>query len=316
MSRSGHNKALGRKRKKLSFKLILSALFAVVVLLYFLHYEEIIKLPEWFTGENDDLFDPPKDGSAQVYFIDVGQGDCELIVSDDGSTVLIDSGEEEYSPVVLRYLGSLGIDHLDFIIATHPHSDHIGGLADIITNIDSVENVIMPKIPNEFIPTSYCYEDFLEAILNKGCKAKYAESETFSLGSGNFEITVPEYSGENLNNYSLITKFTFGDIKFLMCGDLEWEMEQKIRKSGFDASADVYKLSHHGSSTSNQVLWLAAISPEYFVCECGAGNSYGHPHKEVLQTIDDLGGTLLRTDLNGSIVFETDGRNISYKTEK
>ena len=307
-----------RKNRKriITPKRVMIFAFAIVVLLYYLHYERIITLPSWLEDEVFDPISPPAEGSAQVHFIDVGQGDCELIISDDGTTVLIDGGEEICSPDVASYLHRLGISRLDYIITSHPHSDHIGALPYVIRKTDEVGKVIMPKIPDEYVPTSTAYENLLKAISDKGCKAEYAEDKTISLGSGSMEIKVPDYDGDNLNDYSIIVKFTFGSRKFLFCGDLEWDMEQSIRKSGYDLSADVYKLSHHGSSTSNQILWLKAVSPDYCVCECGAGNNYGHPHSEVVQAVEDIGAVLLRTDINGTVVFETDGETLEYKTER
>ncbi len=297
-------------------KILFFAALGIVVLLFFLHGEGLIHLPEWFVGKDDYSPKKPTEGSAQVHFIDVGQGDCTLIISDDGKAMLIDAGEEEYGVRVVNYLAAIGVDRLDYIVCTHPHSDHIGGMKDVIDNIPDVGTVIIPKIPEEFTPTTASVENLLDAIEDKGCELKYAKEEILSFGGGTVSFILPDYHGDNLNNYSIVTKFVYKNRAFLMSGDLEWEMEQQIRKAGYDLGADVYKLAHHGSSTSNQVLWLAAISPKYCVCECGANNIYGHPHSEVVQTVDDLGIALYRTDLDGSVTFETDGESLDIYTEK
>lgn len=256
------------------------------------------------------------EGGAQVHFIDVGQGDCSLIISDDGSAMLIDCGEAEYSSDVLSYLRELGIKRLDYVLATHPHSDHMGGMADIISSDIEIGEFIMPLLPEDVIPTSRVYEKMLLALSDKDCKVSLAEDKTVDFGSGQLIFMTSDYFGSNLNNYSVTVKFCFKDTAFLFSGDAEEEIEKQLVLSGLDLSSDVYKVGHHGSNTSSSMLWLADVNPDYCVIECGSGNSYGHPDAEAVGRMRLFTDIILRTDINGSIVFVTDGENINYETSE
>lgn len=256
------------------------------------------------------------DGNAQVHFIDVGQGDCSLLIADDGETMLIDCGEAEYSATVLHYLDSLGISRLDYVLTTHPHSDHMGGMADIISSDKEIGMIIMPVVADDYIPTTKVYENLLDAIVDKGCTIHAAKTETFPFGSGELQFITTDYDGDNMNNYSTVVRFVFGDSEFLFSGDAESPIEKEILEAGYDLSADVYKVAHHGSSTSSCTQWVKAIDPDYCVIECGAGNSYGHPHSETVALLREYTDCILRTDINGNIVFITDGKEISYECSK
>lgn len=309
----------GRSSRRLKrLKKLLIFAFAACALLLYLNSKGIINLPE--LPFNSVFRKCPEivvpEGSAQVHYIDVGQGDCSLIISDDGSAMLIDCGEREYSGRVLGYLDSLGVRRLDYVLVSHPHSDHMGGMADIISSDIDIGTFIMPRVPDEYIPTSTVYEKMLEALEDKGCAVRALKTEDFSLGSGKIELIAPEYSGDNMNNYSAITRFTFGKNSFLFSGDAEQKIEKQILSAGYDVGADVYKAGHHGSSTSSCFDWVAAIDPDYCIIECGAGNSYGHPHEETIELLSLYTDKILRTDINGNIVFITDGESLSYETEK
>lgn len=301
-------KKRGGKLKWFLILLIIAAAFA-----FYLHDQGKITLPAWIAGEPPE---PIPEGSAQVHFIDVGQGDCELIIADDGTTVLIDSGEYDYASTVLGYLEDHGITRLDYIVVSHPHTDHMGGMATIIRDIPEVGTFIMPRVADDFIPTTTAYEKMLEALEKKGCEVRMARTEEIDIGSGKLKLITADYSGDNMNNYSVVVKYSLNDTAFLFSGDLEADMEKQLLNAGHDLTADVYKLAHHGSTTSNSALWLTAICPDYCVCECGANNSYGHPHREIVTAVRDYTDILLRTDINGNIVFTTDGANITYKCSK
>ena len=308
-SKSVKKKPFLKKALRFLIILLIVALIAYAAV-YILSEKGIITPPRWLFQDRPEI--PSSENAAEVHFIDVGQGDCSLIISDDGSTMLIDCGEEEYSADVLGYLDKLGITRLDCVLATHPHSDHIGGMADIISSEIEIGRFILPKIPDEFIPASYTYEKMLNALIDKGCEVTLAKSESFGLGSGTVEISVVDYNGENLNNYSPIVKFKFGERSFIFSGDAEAEIETAAVLAGLDLKADVYKVGHHGSTTSSNPLWVAAIDPLYCVIECGAGNSYGHPHSEVVELLHDYTDYILRTDVNGTVVLITDGKDIGF----
>lgn len=264
-----------------------------------------------------------KDADLSVHYIDVGQGDCSLIVYKD-ETVLIDAGEAEYGSTVADYISALGIEQLDYVVATHPHSDHIGGLAEIIDTFE-IGKVIAPKVSDEMTPTSVVYEDFLTSLKAKGLRLTAAKSgnvysladETVENDNTSFEILGPVRDDyDDLNNWSVVLKLTHGGTSFLFTGDAEKSAENDILDSGADLSADVLKAGHHGSSTSTGKKFLTAVDPEIAVIQCGIDNSYGHPHAEILDLFDENGVKYYRTDGCGSVVVYSDGNAVRALCEK
>lgn len=252
---------------------------------------------------------------SYVHFIDVGQGDCELIVADDGSAMLIDGGEKEYGSTVLEYLRDAGISRLDYVVATHPHSDHIGGLSSVISSEIEVSKVIMPYIPEEYIPTTKTFERLILAIDEAGAEAQYSQNQSFDFGGGEITIIQTEYSGDNYNNYSTLVRYQFDGVSFLFTGDLEATQEMQLVNAGTDISADVLKVGHHGSATSSCQKFLEAVNPVYCVIECD-GVSYNHPNPDVITRLKKNCETILRTDKNGNIVFTCRDGRISVEVEK
>lgn len=247
-----------------------------------------------------------------LHFIDVGQGDS-ILAESDGHFMLIDAGENDQGDTVVSYLTSAGVQTLDYVIGTHPHSDHIGGLDDVIRAF-SVEKVILPPIEH----TTKTFEDVLDAISEKGLKLTRPQAgDTYSLGKAAFTILAPigDY-GDDLNNWSVGLKLTLGNRSFVMCGDAETAAETDIVNSGLDLKADVLKAGHHGSRTSTSDAFLKAVSPSYAVIQCGEGNSYGHPHKETIEKLETAGIQILRTDQLGTITAWTDGTDLSWSFEK
>lgn len=268
-----------------------------------------------------------KSVNAVVSYIDIGQGDSELIES-GGYSILIDGGEKGSGDEIISYLEERGISKLDYVIASHPHSDHIGGLTDIMYSIINEESdieigtVVMSDLDDSVVPTTKVYTYFLEDIDKLGIDLKIVEEqEEISLASDNSMLTLipsPFTDDDNLNNESIVTVFRNGENTFLFTGDAEKEEEKALVETGAlnGIDADVYKAGHHGSSNASSEELLSLISPSYTVISCGAGNSYGHPHEESLERISDCGSEILRTDLLGTIVFSSDGENISYESEK
>ncbi len=251
---------------------------------------------------------------ATVHFINVGQGDCELIIADDGTTMLIDAGESDYGDTVVAYLSELGITRLDYVVGTHPHSDHIGGLRKVISSDIEIGEVIMPELPDEYVPTTNSYEKLLDAIDEKGCPLYAAESETIQFGSGTITLTVPDYDSSNLNNYSVVIRFDCNGSSFLFTGDIEKAIETQLVENGVDVDVDVLKVPHHGSSTSSSYTFLDAVTPEYCVIECG-DNSYNHPNSDVVTRLELYTENIYRTDVDGTVVFSCMSTGLSITTE-
>ena len=250
-----------------------------------------------------------------IDFIDVGQGDCELLRSGD-SVVLIDGGENEYASKVNAYLRKCGVDKIDCYIATHPHSDHIGAAPGILKNFGA-GTVITTAFSDTNIPVTSTYERFLDAC--DSFADEYVEvtaGDKFSFGDIKLEILAPYEESEEYNNMSVCCLVTCKGTKAMLCGDAGKEIENAILEKGTDIKADIFKVSHHGSRSSNSKQFTEKIDPSVCVICCGNDNSYGHPHNETVSTLSTLGITPLRTDKNGSITVCCKGNKIDIRTEK
>lgn len=266
-----------------------------------------------------------KDADLEIHFIDVGQGDCSLIMW-EGASILIDCGEREQADTVLKYLKKQGVKKLDYIIATHPHSDHIGGMGDIISSVE-VEKVIAPRVSESMTPTTKTYERFLQALKEKSLKLTAAKTgTTYTLSSTKasaegktppkFEVLAPVNDYKDLNNYSVVIRLTYGRTSYLFTGDAEKEAETDILENGGAVDSDVLKMGHHGSSSSSSDRFYEEVSPDICVIQCGTDNSYGHPHKETIEKVNASGAKVYRNDTDGTIIVYSDGDEIFVKTSK
>ena len=272
------------------------------------------QIRSWLTGNNTVTV---ADGEIAVHFIDVEQGDCELIVAGD-KTVLIDAGERATSARVIQYLKDQGIRRLDYVIATHPHEDHIGGLADVMNEFD-VGKVIMPEVPSDLLPMTTNFERMLDIIDSRGIEAEYSRlGSTLQLGNGAMlEFLAPVHDDyTNLNNYSIVCRLAHGSRSFLFTGDIERAAESDILNSGEYIASDVLKVPHHGSTSSSTPAFVEAVSPEYAVIEVGLDNSYGHPKQDVVSRLVNQGCSIYTTMTNGNIVFTSDGENFKIYTDE
>ena len=256
------------------------------------------------------------DETLTVSYIDVGQGDSAFVRLPDGKTLLIDGGEAEYGQTVIDCLEAAGAERIDYLVATHPHSDHIGGLPAVIGRFE-IGAVFMPKAQSN----TKIFEKLLVSIQDRGVKINTARSgvrlfpdASFSGGMLRAEFVAPcgdSYS--DLNNYSAVLRLAYGDTAFLFTGDAESisEKEMLSAHSSEELRSNVLKVGHHGSGYSSTETFLKAVSPQYAVISCGAGNKYGHPESSALDRLSDTGAAVLRTDQLGTILMSSDGKTVT-----
>lgn len=243
-----------------------------------------------------------------VSFIDVGQGNCTLLRC-GGKAILVDSGEVGAAQTVINYIKNLGIDELNCVLVTHPHTDHMGAMTKILYEF-KIDDLIMPEIPEEIIPTNKTYEKFLTAVSdNAGDVIAAKPGETYSYGEMTLEIFAPLRDYDNLNDMSAVSRISYGDTSVIFTGDATTTVEKDLLKKNIDYSATVLNVGHHGSKTSSSEAWLRAVNPKYAVISCGVNNDYGHPHSVITKRLEELGIKYFETDLLGTIVFESDSKN-------
>lgn len=249
----------------------------------------------------------PMDG-LYVHYIDVGQGDSELVCC-NGEYMLIDAGEPEAADAVLEYLDRHGIDKLDYLVCTHSHSDHCGGLDAVVESLE-VETVFTSPYAGD----SPSYEIFTDAVYDAGLELTVPElGESYRLGEASFSFIGPVEDYDNTNDDSLVMRLEYGDTSFLFTGDMTAKAEKDLINDGASLRCDVLKVGHHGSSGSSCYQFLYEAQPGIGVISCEKGNSYGHPHEETLSRLDDADVTVYRTDLEGSIVIFSDGMKVERK---
>jgi len=251
------------------------------------------------------------DGSFEAHFIDVGQADATLIICNN-ETMLIDGGNVGDSDLIYTYLRDRGIEHLDYVICTHAHEDHAGGLAGAL-HAATASHIYSPVTDYD----SKAFRNFVKAANEQGLSlVRPAAGSVFTLGGAEIYILGPVKDYAETNDTSIVVKAVYGDTSFLFTGDMERTAELDLIDSGVDLSADVLKVGHHGSSTSSSYVFLYEVMPEYAVISCGKNNSYGHPHEEVLSRFRDADTRLYRTDMQGTIVCRSDGNTVEFTCER
>ena len=244
-----------------------------------------------------------------VHFIDVGQADSILIQFPDDETALIDGGNRDDSELVVEYLKKNNIGKINYLLATHPHEDHIGGLPEIVKNFQ-IDNVYMPNKS----ATTKIFESFINELKAKGIKAAMAKGGLSIKEDKDLKFTIlapnsDEYS--ETNEYSIVCKLEYKDRTFLFTGDAEGVSEKEMIDRGYELSADVLKVGHHGGRTSTTEEFLDYVNPKLAVISVAKENDYGHPHQETLDRFKDRNISVLKTSELGTIIISTDGQNIN-----
>ena len=238
----------------------------------------------------------------RVHFIDVGQADSAFIELGNGQTMLIDAGRDSSGTAIINYINELQYDTIDYVVASHPHDDHIGGMASVLNNF-KIGKMYMPKQAH----TITAFSNMLDVIENKNIELYTAKAGVSILSSGiiDIDILAPfSDSDSNLNNVSAVVRITYGKTVMLFTGDAEQVIENQLLNSGIDA--DVLKVGHHGAGSASSSSFIKAVSPDIAVISVGEGNSYGHPHADTLAILNEVGAKIYRTDEQGTIVVTAD----------
>lgn len=306
-----------RKIKRL-LVMVIAAVFVLASTVIALNQQwKILPIPTWdelfvMAGLREDIKIP--DSQFRMTVLNVGNADCVLLQNGD-RYALVDAGENDDGKDIVTFLQRVGIKRLEYVIATHPDADHIGGMDDVIENIE-IGTFLMSFMPEGYTPTTRVYEKMLTALIEKDITPidpSYGDS--FEFGDAYIDILSGLSEHKDTNEQSIVCRIRFGQTRFLLTGDAGKEVEEELLSAGADLRADVLKVGHHGSRSSSTKEFIAAVSPSVAVITCGEGNSYNHPHKETLNTLKKANCTIYRCDLHGEIAVTSDGKTVSVATE-
>lgn len=282
---------------------------AVILILFNIRYVSIPCSDVNNVIHNEDKF--------ELHLIDVGQSESILLIQGEHA-MLIDTGEMDCGKKVTQYLKSVGISRLDEIVLTHFHKDHVGGFHKVVSSIDVGKVICMDSKYADTVTESFWYVDMQIARITSSLIHKhnipielpYEKTgilRSFTLGNASVEILAQETHSDIINNKSIVMKVSYGDFSALLMSDAQGEVEEALVESRIDISADVLKVGHHGSKTSTKMEFLEKVNPQYAVISCGEDNNYGHPNSFVMKKLYKQGAEVHRTDLEGTIIIETDG---------
>ena len=297
---------------KIKWHRIISIILVLLLFLFCIMQNNVEKVEE-----HNDV-----SGTLEVHFIDVGQADCTLVMQDD-KVMLVDSGTIYTSNNVVEYLKDLNITKIDVLIATHQHQDHIGGMEKIKENFE-IGVIYMPNLKYEKISTQ-SYNSFISSVekwsKQEGNDVLFAKDENgelreFKLGEANVRFLAPNSNWYiTKNNYSIVTKITFGQTNVLLAADAEIISELEMILSETELKSDILKVGHHGSNSSTTKMFLKSVDPNYAVISVGKDNDYGYPTTRVIDKLNKMDINIYRTDKLGTIIMVTDGKNINFTTK-
>lgn len=292
----------GQKKKKQGKEQSKNAEIIIGIVCIVLLFFGVLKIDDEgnisLAGSNQITATQVDGNDLYIYYLDVGQADSILVYNND-ECMLIDAGNNADGKLICDYLKTLGVTKIDYLIGTHPHEDHIGGLDDVIKSF-TIGTIYMPKKSS----TTKTFEDVLDAISNKNLKVNSPKvGSTFKIGNALCEVMSIENNADEANLASICIEMTYGTQKYLFTGDMEVENENS--RSWNDI--DVLKVAHHGSTSSSSEEFLDQTQPEIAIISCGENNDYGHPHKEILERLEKMDCDVYRTDLKGTILLKSNG---------
>lgn len=295
------------KRKK---KLVSSFIILIIVGIFYLFQNYPTSKVSENINKRVNEVPVTSEERLEVTFIDVGQADS-ILLENEGHYMLVDAGNNEDGPKLVNYLKNQNIHQFDYVIGTHPHEDHIGGLDNIIEGFD-INTFYMPDV----ITTTKTFEDVLDALGEKNMTLSIPKTNaTFKLGDATVKVLYVGTEDESdLNDTSIVLKVTYQNVSFLLTGDASTKVEEKLNPA--DLESTVLKVGHHGSSTATNEKFLNTVNPKYAIISVGENNQYEHPHTTVLNTLAAHNITTYRTDQDGTIKVITDGTNIEINTSK
>lgn len=302
------------KHKKIKRNIKRNFFEILIILLAFLIINNQDKIKNLFNqnnNQNQNDYINTNNDLLKVHYLDVGQGDSIFIELPNNETMLIDAAESYQSENIINYLKNLNYQKIDYVIGTHPHADHIGGLKDIINTFE-IGKIYMPKV----VSTTKTYESLLMAIKDKNLKINTAKAGTSIIDTDALKINIlaPNNSTyTELNNYSVVTKITYGSTKFLFMGDAEKLSENEIKEN---VTADVIKIGHHGSNTSSSIDFIKKVNAKYGIISVGLNNKYNLPKEEIITNWENSGTKIYLTSINGTVRASSDGTNIKIESEK
>ena len=302
------------KHKKIKKNIKRNFFEILIILLAFLIINNQDKIKNLFNqnnNQNQNDYINTNNDLLKVHYLDVGQGDSIFVELPNNETMLIDAAESYQSENIINYLKNLNYQKIDYVIGTHPHTDHIGGLKNIINTFE-IGKIYMPKV----VSTTKTYESLLMAIKDKNLKINTAKAGTSIIDTDALKINIlaPNNSTyTELNNYSVVTKITYGTTKLLFMGDAEKLSENEIKEN---VTADVIKIGHHGSNTSSSIDFIKKVNAKYGIISVGLNNKYNLPKEETITNWENSGTKIYLTSTNGTIRASSDGTNIKIESEK